>query len=108
MGQMFMYDLYQAHRNVSDFDLFTLDDVDAAFDRIVQLKYNQSIDMKGEVFKAVLLVPINRPMPSLCLYKTLSIRLRYVSPLISTVSLYTSDLKNIPNETLIGFYFIYN
>ncbi|KAF9823331.1 hypothetical protein SFRURICE_012750, partial [Spodoptera frugiperda] len=47
MGQMFMYDLYQAHRNVSEFDLFTLDDVDAAFDRIVQLKYNQSIDMKG-------------------------------------------------------------
>lgn len=43
-----MYDLYQAHRNVSEFDLFTLDDVDAAFDRIVQLKYNQSIDMKGE------------------------------------------------------------
>ncbi|KPJ01523.1 putative cleavage and polyadenylation specificity factor subunit 2 [Papilio xuthus] len=48
MGQMFMYDLYQAHRNVSDFDLFTLDDVDAAFDRITQLKYNQSVDMKGK------------------------------------------------------------
>ncbi|KAL0819927.1 hypothetical protein ABMA28_007930 [Loxostege sticticalis] len=48
MGQMFMYDLYQAHRNVSEFDLFTLDDVDAAFDRIVQLKYNQSVDMKGK------------------------------------------------------------
>lgn len=48
MGQMFMYDLYQAHRNVSDFDLFSLDDVDAAFDRIVQLKYNQSVDMKGK------------------------------------------------------------
>lgn len=48
MGQMFMYDLYQAHRNVSEFDLFTLDDVDAAFDRITQLKYNQSVDMKGK------------------------------------------------------------
>ncbi|CAB3248618.1 unnamed protein product [Arctia plantaginis] len=48
MGQMFMYDLYQAHRNVSEFDLFTLDDVDAAFDRIIQLKYNQSMDMKGK------------------------------------------------------------
>lgn len=47
MGQMFMYDLYQAHKNVSEFDLFTLDDVDMAFDRIVQLKYNQSIEMKG-------------------------------------------------------------
>lgn len=50
MGQMFMYDLYQSHRNVSDFDLFTLDDVDAAFDKITQLKYNQSIDMKGKAF----------------------------------------------------------
>ncbi|XP_045452922.1 probable cleavage and polyadenylation specificity factor subunit 2 isoform X1 [Melitaea cinxia] len=48
MGQMFMYDLYQSHRNVSDFDLFTLDDVDTAFDRITQLKYNQSVDMKGK------------------------------------------------------------
>lgn len=48
MGQMFMYDLYQAHKNVSEFDLFTLDDVDTAFDRIVQLKYNQSVDMKGK------------------------------------------------------------
>ncbi|KAJ2942103.1 hypothetical protein O0L34_g623 [Tuta absoluta] len=48
MGQMFMYDLYQAHKNVEDFDLFTLDDVDAAFDRITQLKYNQSVDMKGK------------------------------------------------------------
>ncbi|CAH2265181.1 probable cleavage and polyadenylation specificity factor subunit 2 [Pararge aegeria] len=48
MGQMFMYDLYQSYRNVSDFDLFTLDDVDTAFDKIIQLKYNQSIDMKGK------------------------------------------------------------
>ncbi|XP_023939534.2 probable cleavage and polyadenylation specificity factor subunit 2 [Bicyclus anynana] len=48
MGQMFMYDLYQSYRNVSDFDLFTLDDVDTAFDRIIQLKYNQTIDMKGK------------------------------------------------------------
>ncbi|XP_053613296.1 probable cleavage and polyadenylation specificity factor subunit 2 [Plodia interpunctella] len=48
MGQMFMYDLYQSHKNVSDFELFTLDDVDAAFDRITQLKYNQSVDMKGK------------------------------------------------------------
>lgn len=43
-----MYDLYQSHKNVSEFDLFTLDDVDMAFDRIIQLKYNQSIDMKGK------------------------------------------------------------
>lgn len=49
MGQMFMYDLYQSHRNMTDFDLFTLDDVDTAFDRITQLKYNQSVDMKGKM-----------------------------------------------------------
>ena len=76
MGQMFMYDLYQVStagmtfffqilfyngtclsvylylnfqswHNNSDFTLFTLDDVDAAFDKIVQLKYNQSVSMKG-------------------------------------------------------------
>ncbi|XP_022909761.1 probable cleavage and polyadenylation specificity factor subunit 2 [Onthophagus taurus] len=48
MGQMFMYDLYQSHHNMDDFELFTLDDVDAAFDKIVQLKYNQSVSMKGK------------------------------------------------------------
>lgn len=47
MGQMFMYDLYQSHYNMEEFDLFTLDDVDAAFDKIIQLKYNQSVSMKG-------------------------------------------------------------
>ncbi|KAK6644493.1 hypothetical protein RUM43_000760 [Polyplax serrata] len=48
MGQMFMYDLYQSRYNMEEFDLFTLDDVDAAFDKIIQLKYNQSISMKGK------------------------------------------------------------
>lgn len=32
---------------MEDFDLFTLDDVDAAFDKIIQLKYNQSVALKG-------------------------------------------------------------
>lgn len=32
---------------MEEFELFTLDDVDAAFDKIIQLKYNQSIPMKG-------------------------------------------------------------
>lgn len=35
---------------MEEFDMFTLDDVDAAFDKIVQLKYNQSINMKGISF----------------------------------------------------------
>ncbi|XP_067012309.1 probable cleavage and polyadenylation specificity factor subunit 2 [Anabrus simplex] len=48
MGQMFMYDLFQSRHNMEDFELFTLDDVDAAFDKIVQLKYNQSVPMKGK------------------------------------------------------------
>lgn len=48
MGQMFMYDLFMSHYNQYDFDLFSLDDVDAAFDRIVQLKYNQSVSLKGK------------------------------------------------------------
>lgn len=50
MGQMYMYDLFMSHYNMYDFDLFSLDDVDAAFDRITQLKYNQSVAMKGKGF----------------------------------------------------------
>lgn len=42
---------------MEDFDLFTLDDVDAAFDKIVQLKYNQSISMKGKGY-GVTLTPL--------------------------------------------------
>ncbi|XP_039963215.1 probable cleavage and polyadenylation specificity factor subunit 2 [Bactrocera tryoni] len=48
MGQMFMYDLYMSHYNMYDFDLFSLDDVDAAFDKIIQLKYNQTVSLKGK------------------------------------------------------------
>nr|XP_054758654.1 cleavage and polyadenylation specificity factor subunit 2-like [Lytechinus pictus] len=48
MGQMFMYDLYQSKHNYEEFDLFDLDDVDAAFDKIIQLKYSQSISLKGK------------------------------------------------------------
>ncbi|XP_059486908.1 probable cleavage and polyadenylation specificity factor subunit 2 [Neocloeon triangulifer] len=48
MGQMFMYDLYQSRTNMEDFDIFSLDDVDAAFDKIIQLKYNQTVALKGK------------------------------------------------------------
>ncbi|XP_041353692.1 cleavage and polyadenylation specificity factor subunit 2-like [Gigantopelta aegis] len=48
MGQMFMYDLYQSRHNTEDFNLFTLDDVDAAFDKIIQLKYSQSVTLTGK------------------------------------------------------------
>ncbi|CAG0914549.1 unnamed protein product [Notodromas monacha] len=48
MGQMFLYDVYQSHHNQEDFNLFSLDDVDAAFDKFVQLKYNQTVQLKGK------------------------------------------------------------
>ncbi|XP_015781922.1 cleavage and polyadenylation specificity factor subunit 2 [Tetranychus urticae] len=47
MGQMFMYDLHQSRHNYENFNLFTLDDVDAAFDKIIQLKYNETVPLKG-------------------------------------------------------------
>ncbi|KAK0072839.1 hypothetical protein PV325_010702, partial [Microctonus aethiopoides] len=57
MGQMFMYDMYQSRHNMEEFDLFTLDDVDAAFDKIVKLNYNQSVAMKGKGY-GVTLTPL--------------------------------------------------
>lgn len=48
MGQMFMYDLYQSRHNTTDFEIFTLDDVDHAFDKIIQLKYSQTVHLKGK------------------------------------------------------------
>ncbi|XP_030069856.1 cleavage and polyadenylation specificity factor subunit 2 [Microcaecilia unicolor] len=48
MGQMFMYDLYQSRHNTEDFSLFTLDDVDSAFDKIQQLKFSQIVNLKGK------------------------------------------------------------
>lgn len=69
MGQMFMYDLYQSHHNMRDFDLFTLDDVDAAFDKIIQLKYNQSVSMKG--INLLVLEPINYLRTHICFYESM-------------------------------------
>lgn len=48
MGQMFMYDLFMSHYNMYDFELFSLDDIDQAFEKIIQLKYNQSVSLKGK------------------------------------------------------------
>jgi len=41
MGLMFMYDAFEAKKKDEDFDLWDLDDVDAAFDNVTQLKYSQ-------------------------------------------------------------------
>jgi cleavage and polyadenylation specificity factor subunit 2 len=43
MGQMFLYDWFFSHQNVEDFELFTLDDIDAVFQRVQQVKYNQQV-----------------------------------------------------------------
>ena len=40
--------LLQSHQNYEDFDVFSLDDVDAAFDKIIQLKYSQNVSLKGK------------------------------------------------------------
>ena len=48
MGQMFMYDVYQSRRNSEEFEIFTLDDVDLAFEKIQHLKYSQSVGLKGK------------------------------------------------------------
>ena len=38
----------QARHNIEDFTLFTLDHVDATFEKITQLKYNQTVVLKGK------------------------------------------------------------
>lgn len=48
MGQMFMYDAYQARSNSEDFTIFDLDDVDAAFEKFVQLKFQQRVALTGK------------------------------------------------------------
>ncbi|XP_052767669.1 cleavage and polyadenylation specificity factor subunit 2-like [Mya arenaria] len=50
MGQMFMYDLFQSRNNSENFNMFTLDDVDQAFDKIIQLKYSQTVNLPGKGF----------------------------------------------------------
>lgn len=57
MGQMFMYDAFLSRENVEDFSLFTLDEVDKAFDMMTQLKYNQSVQLKGRG-EGIIITPI--------------------------------------------------
>ena len=37
----------QSRHNSQDFDKFSLDDVDVAFDKIIQLEYSQPVVLKG-------------------------------------------------------------
>uniref|UniRef100_A0A7I4EGV0 Cleavage and polyadenylation specificity factor subunit 2 n=1 Tax=Physcomitrium patens TaxID=3218 RepID=A0A7I4EGV0_PHYPA len=48
MGQMYMYDHVLSRKAVSNFDLFTLDDVDTSFANSVQLKYQQHYQLQGK------------------------------------------------------------
>ncbi|TVU10615.1 hypothetical protein EJB05_44158 [Eragrostis curvula] len=50
LGLLTMYDHFLSRWQVSDFDLFTLDDVDSAFQNVVRLKYSQNhlLRDKGE------------------------------------------------------------
>ncbi|CAB3397435.1 unnamed protein product [Caenorhabditis bovis] len=48
MGQMFMYDLVNSHLSVEEFEYYTLDDVDMAFEKVEQVKYNQTVVLKGD------------------------------------------------------------
>ncbi|KAJ1367639.1 hypothetical protein KIN20_028590 [Parelaphostrongylus tenuis] len=43
MWMIFMYDWISSLTSVESFELFTLDDVDEAFDRIQKLKFNQTV-----------------------------------------------------------------
>lgn len=48
MGQMAMYDQYLAQQAQADFDVFNLDDVDAAFARVTPLRYQQNMALSGK------------------------------------------------------------
>jgi len=39
--------VFQSRHNTEEFTLFTLDDVDMAFDKIETLKYSQTLNLKG-------------------------------------------------------------
>ncbi|KAI8068327.1 beta-lactamase-like protein, partial [Gongronella butleri] len=48
MGKMCLYDVYQSKANEMEFDTFTLEDVDNAFDKITPLRYSQPIALPGK------------------------------------------------------------
>lgn len=50
LGLLTMYDQYLSRKQVSEFDLFTLDDIDSAFQNVTRLTYSQNYHLsdKGE------------------------------------------------------------
>ncbi|OWM75610.1 cleavage and polyadenylation specificity factor subunit 2 [Punica granatum] len=48
LGLLTMYDQYLSRKQVSEFDLFTLDDVDSAFQNVTRLTYSQNHHLSGK------------------------------------------------------------
>ncbi|XP_060203642.1 cleavage and polyadenylation specificity factor subunit 2 [Lycium barbarum] len=48
LGLLTMYDQYLSRKKVSEFDLFTLDDIDSAFQNVTRLTYSQNHYMSGK------------------------------------------------------------
>ncbi|KAF8369927.1 hypothetical protein HHK36_032046 [Tetracentron sinense] len=48
LGLLTMYDHYLSRKQVSDFDLFTLDDIDSAFQNVTRLTYSQNHHISGK------------------------------------------------------------
>jgi len=48
LGLLTMYDHYLSRKHVSEFDLFTLDDIDSSFQDVTRLTYSQNHHMSGK------------------------------------------------------------
>lgn len=48
LGLLTMYDHYLSRKQVSEFELFTLDDIDSAFQNVTRLTYSQNYHMSGK------------------------------------------------------------
>ncbi|KAL8141831.1 hypothetical protein V2J09_014863 [Rumex salicifolius] len=48
LGLLTMYDHFLSRKQVSEFDLFTLDDIDSAFQRVERLNYSQNHHLSGK------------------------------------------------------------
>lgn len=48
LGLLTMYDQYLSRRQASEFDLFTLDDIDSAFQSVTRLTYSQNYHLSGK------------------------------------------------------------
>lgn len=59
LGRYTMYDLYLTLRDVEDFKLITLDNIDAAFDNITQVRYSQPIHLQGTNCEGIVITAYN-------------------------------------------------